>query len=112
MVYGLWTLFGSDFADFFQPDQPAQATRSVLLQYLTSLLFLLFIVGWNCPNPMGTGLVVERAETRLNRPVPNPRCDVMGFGKTGVYRGHVIIKSGVFIVEQGELQRGRFVGRG
>jgi hypothetical protein len=37
------------------------------------MLKLLFITGWNSPNPRGTGRVAERAETSLNRPVPNPR---------------------------------------
>jgi hypothetical protein len=47
---------------------PTRSTR-----YPTDMLKLLFITGWNSPNPRGTGRVAERAETRPNRPVPSPR---------------------------------------
>jgi hypothetical protein len=67
MVFGLFlALIVLNNADYFQPDQPACATRFVLPEYPTGLLFLLFITGWNCSNPMGMGQVAERPKTRPN----------------------------------------------
>jgi hypothetical protein len=69
MVFGLFlALIVLNNADYFQP---ARTTQSVLPEYLTGFLFLLFIAGWNCPNLIGTGRVAERAETHLNRPMPS-----------------------------------------
>jgi hypothetical protein len=76
MVFGLFlALIVLNNDDYFQPDQPASATRSVLPEYPTSLLFLLFIAGWNFSNPIGTGRVAKWVETRPNRPVPSPNHD-------------------------------------
>ena len=57
------------------PNQPARATHLVLPEYPAILVFLLSVAGWKTPNPMGMGRVAKRANTRLNRPVPNPARD-------------------------------------
>jgi hypothetical protein len=46
MVFGLFlALIVLNNADYFQPNEPAHATQSVLPEYPMGLLFLLFIAG-------------------------------------------------------------------